>query len=382
MKDKLAIIIPSLHGAGCERLLSQMLFYFEKEFVIDLILYEKIINYEIPKNINIKLVGTDNSPNHNLLYKILRLWKRIYNLGKILKANEYDIILSFLDGCNVNVYIGKILHRVKTPLIATEHTINEGFFTHNKHAKKLTWLYKFLLKVTYNGADHVVVISESMKKYLKDIIKITNKNITTIYYGSDTNQFNLNRRVHIEYEEEFKNSKIRLLNVARLDDQKNQQYLINLIPDILKEKPDVKLFIIGKGEKEKELKELIVRLNLEGHVFLIGWKENVADYMKESDLFLMSSHYESFGNVIVESLMCGLPVVTSKYDDVVYDIINSDNLGKVVETINVNEFKNAIFYYLDKQIDKEKINNLIKDKFSIIKTSQQYIKIIKEVIKY
>ena len=65
-----------------------------------------------------------------------------------------------------------------------------------------------------------------------------------------------------------------------------------------------------------------------------------------------------------------------------YDIINSDNLGKVVETINVNEFKNAIFYYLDKQIDKEKINNLIKDKFSIIKTSQQYIKIIKEVIKY
>jgi hypothetical protein len=45
VKNKLAIVIPTLHGAGCEKLLSEMLFDFEKEFEIDLILYEKSIDY-------------------------------------------------------------------------------------------------------------------------------------------------------------------------------------------------------------------------------------------------------------------------------------------------------------------------------------------------
>jgi len=380
MKNKLAIVIPTLHGAGCEKLVSEMLFNFEKEFYIDLILYENNIDYNIPNNINIKLVGTDNSANHNAWYKIFRLGKRIYNIGKILKKNKYDAVLSFIDGCNTNVYFGKILHRVSTPLICAEHTINENFFKYNLYSKKLAWLFKYLLRVTYNGSDEVIVISNSMKKYLKEEIKVTNKNITTIYNGIDINKFNLEVDDTVQFEEEFKNAKIRLLNVARLDDNKNQQYLIRLMPDILKEKSDCRLFLIGKGEKEEELESLIKKLKLEEFVYLLGWKTNVSDYMKKSDLFLMSSKYESFGNVVVESLMCGMPVVTSKYDEVVYDIINNDILGSIVDLENIDQYKKMILYYLCKKENKKKINNLMKERFAINKTGQDYIKIVKKVI--
>ena len=380
MKYKLAIVIPSLHGAGCEKLVSEMLFDFEKEFYIDLILYENNIDYDIPDNINIKLIGTDNSANHNFWYKIFRLGKRIYNIGKILKKNKYDVVLSFIDGCNTNVYFGKILHRVNTPLICAEHTINENFFKYNLYSKKLAWLFKYLLRVTYNGSDEVIVISNSMKKYLKEEIKVTNKNITTIYNGIDINKFNLEVDDTVQFEEEFKNAKIRLLNVARLDDNKNQQYLIRLMPDILKEKSDCRLFLIGKGEKKEELESLIKKLKLEGFVYLLGWKTNVSDYMKKSDLFLMSSKYESFGNVVVESLMCGMPAVTSKYDEVVYDIINNDILGSIVDLENIDQYKEMILYYLSKKENKKKINSLMRERFTIDKTVQDYIKIIKKVI--
>jgi glycosyltransferase involved in cell wall biosynthesis len=380
MKNKIAIIIPTLHGAGCEKLLSEMLFYFEKEFNIDLILYENSIDYNIPKSINIKLLETDNSPNHSVLYKIYRLGKRINNIGKILKKNNYDVILSFIDGCNTNVYFGKVLHRVKTPLISAEHTINEGFFIHNPYSKKLAWLFKFLLKITYNGVDEVIVISNSMKKYIKDDIKVTNKNITTIYNGIDTNKFNLKINHTVEFEKDFNKAKIKILNVARLDDNKNQQYLINIMPDILKEKPNAKLFIIGKGEKEEELKNLIEKLKLNNYVYLLGWKTNVSDYMKKSNLFLMSSKYESFANVVVESLGCGTPVVTSKYDDVVYDIIENNSLGTVVEIENKKKYIKSILYYLDNEIDKNKLNDYVKNKFSIDNTIIKYMQVIKKAI--
>lgn len=379
MKNKLAIVIPTLHGAGCEKLLSEMLFDFEKEFEIDLILYEKSIDYDIPKSINIKLVGSDNSPYHSIFYKIFRLWKRINNIGKILKSNNYDAILSFIDGCNTNVYFAKLLHNLKTPLVSAEHTINKGFFIHNPHSKKLAWLFKYLLKITYNGVDEVIVISESMKKYLKEEINVTNNNITTIYNGIDTHKFNLEKNKNIEFEKEFKNAKIKLLNVARLDDNKNQQYLINLMPDILKEKPESRLFIIGKGEKELELKSLIKKLNLENYVFLLGWKTNVSDYMKESDLFLMASKYEGFPMTIIESISVGLPVISSLSNDSIYEILKND-IGKVIKLDDEVSFTGTIISYINKKIDKNKMHQIIENKFAIDKTSSEYIKIIKKAI--
>lgn len=380
MKTKIAIVIPTLHGAGCEKLLSEMLFYFEKEFDIDLILYEKNIDYNIPKNINIKLVGTDNSPYHSKLYKVYRLFKRINNIGKILKSNDYKAIVSFIDGCNTNVYLAKLLYRIKIPLISAEHTINENFFNNNPFTKKFKSLFKWLLKTTYNGVDEVIVISNSMKKYLIKNIGVKNQNISVIYNGIDTNKFNLEKNKNVDFEKEFKESKIKLLNVARLDDNKNQQYLINLMPAILKEYPDAKLFIIGKGEKEKELKELINRLHLNSNVYLLGWKTNVSIYMKEVDVFLMSSKYESFGNVVVESLSCGVPVVTSRYDDVLFDIIEDDNFGKIIELDNNQEYINAIKHFINQKPKKEILHSSIRKKFDIKNTSFQYINVIKKVI--
>jgi glycosyltransferase involved in cell wall biosynthesis len=379
-KNKLAVVIPTLRGAGCEKTLSEMLFDFGQEFEVDLVLYAEIIDYDIPENINIKLIGTDDSPNHTILYKIFRLWKRIYNIGKILKKNKYDAIISFIDGCNTNVYLGKKLFNLKTPLITAEHTINDGFFEHNPYGKRFAKVFKFLLKITYDGADEVVVISESMKKYLYESIGVKNKNITTIYNGIDAEKFNLTKNENVQFEVEFQEAKIRLLNVARLDDQKNQQYLIQLMPNIIKEKHDAKLFIIGKGEKEEELKKLIKELNLENNVFLLGWKTNVADYLRESDLFLMSSKYESFGNVVAEALMCGLPVISSNYEDVIYEIISQSDLGATVELNDKIEYKNSIIKYLDITIDKRRIHAIFNNKFDIQKTKEEYINLIKKVI--
>lgn len=379
MKSKIAVVIPTLHGAGCEKLVSEMLFEFTEEFEVDLILYEYIIDYKIPSNVNIKLVGTDNSPYHSLLYKIFRQIKRIINIGKILKQNNYNAVISFIDGCNTNVFLAKKIFKIKSPLIAAEHTINENFFNNNPFARRFKMFFKFLSKITYNKVDEVIVISNSMKKYLQEDIKVKNKNITVIYNGIDTDKFSPVKNKNVKFEEEFENARIKLLNVARLDDNKNQQYLIKLMPEILKYRPEARLFIIGKGEKEKKLRNLIQNLNLENKVFLLGWKTNVADYMRESNLFMMASKYESFGNVVVEALSCGVPAIVSEYDEVVFEILD-DNMGEIVKLDNKKDYINAILFWIDKKIDKSKMHQKIREKFSITKTTNEYIKVIKKAI--
>ena len=379
MKSKIGIVIPTLHGAGCEKLLSEMLFEFEREFDIDLILYEHKIDYNIPNNLNIITLNSQNTASNNIIYKIIRAVKRIDKIGKTIKQNNYDAVISFIDGCNINTFLGCKLHRCKTPLILAEHTINEGFFKNNKYAKKVERLYKFLLKVTYNNADKVIVISKAMKRYMKDKLKISNE-MTVIYNGIDTKKFNLAKNKNSNLEKEFVNAKIKLLNVARLDDNKNQQYLINLMPEILKQKPEMKLFIIGKGEKENELKTLIKNLNLENKIFLLGWKNNVQDYMKEADVFVMSSKYEGFPMTIIESISVGLPVVSSLSNKSIYEVLKDKNYGQVVKLEDKKEFLNAIVYYLENKIDKEILHKYIKENFSLEKTTNEYIKTIKKAI--
>lgn len=93
---------------------------------------------------------------------------------------------------------------------------------------------------------------------------------------------------------------------------KNQKFLLSLMPDILKCRPDAKLLLLGDGPDRKMLEDTVKKLHLQEHVILTGNVSNVPDYLSAMDVFAFPSYYEGMPLSIIEAQANGLPCILSK----------------------------------------------------------------------
>lgn len=99
--------------------------------------------------------------------------------------------------------------------------------------------------------------------------------------------------------------------VARFSRQKNHGYLLRVFSEIQKRNPDSRLYLVGQGELEQEIRSQISALNLENSVVFLGSRSDVGDVLTAMDGFLFPSFYEGFGTVLVEAQCSALPVLAS-----------------------------------------------------------------------
>ena len=107
------------------------------------------------------------------------------------------------------------------------------------------------------------------------------------------------------------NDEIAVIDVARLSDQKNHEYLLRVYAEIKKRLPNSKLFLAGSGEKETMIRQFAKEHNLEKDVILLGSRSDVADLYQAMDMFLFPSKFEGFGTVIIEAQMTNLLTIAS-----------------------------------------------------------------------
>lgn len=120
---------------------------------------------------------------------------------------------------------------------------------------------------------------------------------------------------------------------------KNQQFLIDLMPRILKTKPNAFLLLLGEGDDRPMLEQRINELQLDGHIRLTGNVRNVGDYLSAMDVFAFPSFYEGMPLTLIEAQSNGLPCVIS--DRVPHDAFNTD-LANELPLDNADEWVNAI----------------------------------------
>lgn len=154
-------------------------------------------------------------------------------------------------------------------------------------------------------SDRVLLMSENMRKD----INISSRLVTFLGNGYDNDIF---------YNDEKSSRKKQIIAVGNLRWQKDHHTLIKAFSKFKKKYPDYRLIIVGDGDLKLDLEKLIKSLGLESFVKLAGAlpSKSVANIMRQSDFFCLSSVSEGFPKVILEALACGLPVLSTDVGDI------------------------------------------------------------------
>jgi glycosyltransferase involved in cell wall biosynthesis len=131
-----------------------------------------------------------------------------------------------------------------------------------------------------------------------------------------------------------------IVAAGRLAEAKNYPLLIDAMA-VLRRSLDARLFILGTGDEEEAIRARIRERGLEYAVTLCGFQKNPWKYIARADVFALTSHYEGFGNVLIEAMACGVPVVatvSAGTRDIVHDGVD----GILVERHQPEAFAGAL----------------------------------------
>lgn len=359
MRD-LVIFIPSIEGGGVEKNLFYLTKYIESKFK------------------NIYLITADRSKKHlfGKNIKLITLKKKYFiNKSRIIKSiicsyfliknfkNRKVLILS-LQSNFFSIIFSKLIN---AKVIIRLNTSPEKYISN--------FYKKIFFKLLYSLANEIIVNSFHFKKNLYKNFSLNSKVIL--------NPIKINRtKKKIDFFKNFKQLKI--ISIGRLTNQKNQITLLKAV-NLLKKKFKIKfkLYLIGRGYNYDLLKKYIFQNKLQRNIKIAGYKKNAFDYIKSSDLFILSSKYEGLPNTLIEAQAAGVPIISSNCPTGPNEILMNGRLGDLFKPGDHNDLCKKIYdYYRNKNLLKKK-SILAKKylyRFDFYNNLNKYVTIIKKYI--
>jgi len=312
----------------------------KKEEVIDDLKVRRFKQFPL---INIELTKMggilSNLKKNKILYFILPffLLQQFISIARLVKSEKIEIIHAhwIIPQAFIAVLYRKI-SGAKIKILATIHG-SDFLGLSGKFGNKLK-------KYVFDNIDELTVVSASLKDavvefgYKKEIY-VYSMGIDTTMFSPDKKNPNLKARFSINGEY--------LLYVGACTENKGIRYLVEAIPKIVAEYPDLKLLIIGDGVLKTEMISLVEQQNVQDNVLFLGaiLNNELPEFYATADIFVMPSLYDGFGLVNIEAMSCGtLPIVSDI--PVFREIIEDGKTGVLVELKNSEKLASAVVRYL------------------------------------
>lgn len=235
-------------------------------------------------------------------------YKKVFHLIKILKSERIDIVHTHLYQAD---FWGRLISFfVRVPIVCrTEHGNGNSF--KNKPLLYRMAEYLGINRILDNISDAVIYVSETQKKDFVKIGRSTNRGFV-IYNAIDERLFLTSKsKEYIRACNGFSSSDILIGIIARLTAYKGHKFLFEAMEEVSRKCANVKLLVIGSGDEEHNLRELVCKLTLKKNVLFLGLRKDIPELMKAMDIFVQPSLLEQFGITIAEAMFSGLPVVAT-----------------------------------------------------------------------
>lgn len=391
----IAVYVPTLAGGGAELSMLRLAGALaERGYIVDLLLNRRVGAYveRIPANVNVVELARYGKWRARLDVWRARPadWKEI--LRPVLTARVPIMSLRYLGGltdylraCRPSVLVATMFYSnllaiwardlagCQTRVVVTEHdTLSRRITEGRRHQREATrWRYlSTLLGRVYRRADAIVTVSNGVGDDLAKIAGLVRTRITTIYNPVVFPELLSLAAVPLDHPWFVADSPPVLVAVGRLEPQKDFDMLLAAFAAVRAQRP-VRLVILGEGGRRAALERLIKTLGAANDVSLPGWVDNPYAYMAKARLFVLSSRREGLGNVLIEAMACGCPVVSTDCESGPREILANGRHGTLVPVGNASTLAEAIEHALDHPVDADDLRRRA-DGFSVRKAAERY----------
>ncbi|HLR01824.1 MAG TPA: glycosyltransferase [Virgibacillus sp.] len=252
-----------------------------------------------------------------------RLRQAIFPLGKVIRQVKADIVFSTIPVYNTVAILGNMFSFTRAKNVVREADNLGGTFGKD--------LKLSVFGLVYKKASQVVSLSEGVKENLIKRYHVKPEDIKVIYNPVDIDHIQKQTNEGIierEHHHLFTDDEKVIITAGRLVQQKDHRTLLKAFADIRRQVPS-KLLILGEGPLQEELMQYAAQLQIEDHVFFLGFQNNPYIYMKQADLFVLTSIHEGFSHVVAEALATGVPVVSTDCKSGPREVLDNGQYGKL-----------------------------------------------------
>ncbi|MGE5607226.1 MAG: glycosyltransferase family 4 protein, partial [Bacteroidota bacterium] len=247
-------------------------------------------------------------------------FRSAWKLSQYCRKNGIDIVhVHLARDYWIARYLKAILPGIH--LVFTRHLLNPI---------RSTFFHKWLFK----KVDKVIAVSNAVKESLLIQNLLSPERIITIYNGIDVNLFASALSGTIRKELGF-DKNLKLIGIiGQIAPHKGSDLFIASAVLVSKQYPNTRFLLVGNdfqnGKYIEELRQISLNSGIGDKVFFLGQRTDVPEIMKDLDIFVLASKYESFGLVLVEAMAAGVPVVSTIAGGAVKEIIINDETGVIV----------------------------------------------------
>ena len=372
-RKKLCFVLPSLAGGGAERAAVHILNALDP-LVWDRSMYlarrEGAYLDDVDGAIALSS-GEDNS-------RIGR-WTA---LRRYFAATKPDLIVSFLS--YLSVLSAASAARIGARVVFDQQTPISAFLGDRDYHWRRPWhrrVFRAASRYGYRRADAVVATSHGVAADLALVFGVAAARIHVVHNPVDLDAIARASSEPIDpmYEAAWKHPVV--VAAGRLADAKNYPLMLDALT-ILRQTVPARLFILGEGEQESALRAQIARLGLDDAVVLCGFQHNPWKFIARADVFALSSHYEGFGNVLVEAMACGVPVVATGSDGT-REIVSADSDGVLVDRHEPAALARALGRVLGDDVLRQRMSRQARQtalKFALPTVAAAYARVFEEAL--
>lgn len=247
-------------------------------------------------------------------------------LARYLQKRKPDSVIANMWPLTSAAVIGQFISRHQCRLLLMEHCVLTQQYS--SWGKLHAGMMATSMAATYRFADAVAAVSNGAAKDTARLARLSNDRVKVL--NNPIPQRQAPGSEAIEHAEALWNCPPgeRILTVGSLKDQKNYPLLLRSFAEL--RSPEARLMLLGQGAREAALRAMATELEISERVVFAGFHPDPTPFYQTADLFVLSSDYEGFGNVIVEALACGTPVVSTNCPDGPAEILENGKYGRLV----------------------------------------------------
>lgn len=256
----------------------------------------------------------------------------VLRLARLLRKERIDVLQTHLfDAGIIGVVAAKLAGR--TVIVTRHHMDQVGLIGTRFHVALDRWMAR--------KADHVVVLSNAVRDYMVSSDSVDGDKIEVIHQGFDFENFSATEEDRKRVRAEFTfTSEFVVGCIGNLFKTKGHIYLLTALRELIEEVPNVKLLLVGSGDKTY-VEEIVSNLQLEERVVFAGFRRDVPACMRAMDLVVHPSLSEAFCQVLIETMSVGTPLITTDVGGAT-EVVTHGETGMVVPPADTDAIADTV----------------------------------------